>query len=40
MTLEITGKNSLDANGQLVVDTPIDGPPMGVIVTKYVFEKQ
>ena len=40
MTLEITEKNSLDANGNLVVDTQIGGTPMGVIVTKYIFEKQ
>ena len=40
MTLEITEKNSLDANGNLVVDTQIGGTPVGVIVTKYIFEKQ
>ena len=40
MTLEVTEKNSLDANGNLVVDTQIGGTPMGVIVTKYIFEKQ
>ncbi len=40
MTLEITEKNSLDADGQLIVDTQIGGTPLGIIVTRYVFEKQ
>lgn len=40
MVLEITEKNSLDASGNLVVDTQIGGTPLGLIVTKYIFEKQ
>ncbi|MBY0503953.1 MAG: hypothetical protein K2X03_08580 [Bryobacteraceae bacterium] len=40
MLLEITEKNSLDANGQMIVDTMVGGTPMGVITMKYVFEKQ
>ena len=40
MLLEITEKDSLNASGQLIVDTQIGGTPLGVIVTKYVFEKQ
>ncbi len=40
MVLEITEKNSFDASGNLVVDTQIGGTPLGLIVTKYIFEKQ
>ncbi len=40
MNLEITEKNSFDADGQLIVDTQIGGTPLGVIVMRYVFEKQ
>jgi len=40
MVLEITEKNSLDGSGNLVVDNQIGGTPLGVIVTKYIFEKQ
>lgn len=40
MALEFAEKSSLDAAGQLIVDTQVGGTPMGVIVTHYVFEKQ
>lgn len=40
MNLEITEKSSFDADGQLIVDTQIGGTPLGVIVMRYVFEKQ
>ncbi len=40
MALEFAEKSSLDATGQLIVDTQVGGTPLGVIVTHYVFEKQ
>ena len=40
MALEFAEKSSLDAVGQLIVDTQVGGTPLGVIVTHYVFEKQ
>ena len=40
MALEFAEKSSLDAAGQLIVDTQVGGTPLGVIATHYVFEKQ
>ena len=40
MALEFAEKSSLNATGELIVDTQVGGTPMGVIVTRYVFEKQ
>ena len=40
MALEFAEKSSLNAEGQLIVDTQVGGTPLGVIVTHYVFEKQ
>ena len=40
MALEFAEKSSLNAAGELIVDTQVGGTPMGVIVTRYVFEKQ
>ncbi len=41
LTLSINEKTALVENGQnLVVDTQIGGTPLGVIVTKFIFDKQ